>query len=159
MRNPQRLLKYSRHAALVALVGAVTAASQTAPPTGQADPRGNVILGNEGHPKKEKNPTSRSVKGTVTDGSGKPLDNAVVTLTNQDTHVSWTFFTKQGGRYYFDNLSFTTDYKLVGQYKEGKSSVRTLSQYDHAPNIVRILEIDQPAAAEQPAETAQKKPQ
>jgi hypothetical protein len=135
---------------------AVTLSVSTA--AAQADPRGNVILGNGDRPKKEKTPTSRSVKGKVTDAGGKPLDNAVVTLINEDTHVSLTFFTKQGGQYYFDDLKFTTDYKLVAQYKAGKSEVRTLSQYDHQPNIVRILEVDQPASADKPAETAQKKP-
>jgi hypothetical protein len=110
----------------------------------QGDPRGNVILGNEKNPKKEKNPTSRNVRGTVTDESGRPLENALVTLTNQDTHESLTYFTKKDGTYYFDGLSFTTDYKLIGQYKNGKSIEKTLSQYDHSPRIVRILEVVQP---------------
>jgi Carboxypeptidase regulatory-like domain len=139
------------------LMAAVAAILSVSPAAAQADPRGNVILGNGDRPKKEKTPTSRSLKGKVTDASGKPLDNAVVTLTNEDTHISLTFFTKQGGQYYFDDLKFTTDYKLVAQYKDGKSAVRTLSQYDHQPNIVRILEVDQPGSAEPPADTAQKK--
>lgn len=125
---------------------------------GQADPRGNVILGNDRPKKDKKAPTTRAVKGKVTDETGKPLDHAVVTLTNEDTHVSLTFFSKAGGQYYFDDLSFTTDYKLVAQYKDGKSAVTTLSQYDRAPNIVRILQIAQPAASDKPAETAEKKP-
>jgi Carboxypeptidase regulatory-like domain len=125
---------------------------------GQADPRGNVILGNDRPKKDKKAPTTRSVKGKVTDDAGKPLDHALVTLTNEVTHVSLTFSTKAGGQYYFDDLSFTTDYKLAAQYKDKKSQVRTLSQYDRAPNIVRILQIDQPATSDKPAETAEKKP-
>jgi hypothetical protein len=141
---------------LFVLMAAVAATLSVSSAAAQADPRGNVILGNGDRPKKDKVATSRSVKGKVTDASGKPLDNAVVTLTNEDTHVSLTFFTKQGGQYYFDDLKFTTDYKLMAQYKAGKSEVRTLSQYDHQPNIVRILEVDQPASGDKPAETAQK---
>ncbi|HEX4773110.1 MAG TPA: carboxypeptidase-like regulatory domain-containing protein [Bryobacteraceae bacterium] len=138
--------------------GAAMPAQSAGQTQGQADPRGNVILGNDRPAKGKKAPTTRSLKGKVTDETGKPLDHALVTLTNEDTHVSLTFFSKAGGQYYFDDLSFTTDYKLVAEYKDGKSGVRTLSQYDRAPNIVRILQIDQPAASDKPAETAEKKP-
>jgi hypothetical protein len=120
------------------------------------DPHGSVFLGGD-KPKKEKTPTSRTVHGTVTDESGKPLESAVVTLTNQDTHESLTYFTKKDGTYYYDGLSFTTDYKLVAQYKQGKSAVRTLSQYDHTPSVVRILEVDQPAAPAPTADSTAKK--
>ncbi len=109
----------------------------------QADPKSNVFLGGD-KPKKEKTPTSRSVKGTVIDAEGKPLDGALVTLTNGDTHESTTFITKKDGRYNFDGLSFTTDYKLGAQYRSGKSDLKTLSQYDRTPYIVRMLAISLP---------------
>lgn len=144
-------------ALLLVSLAALAHAQSATESQGQPDPRATPILGGD-HPKKEKTPTSRSVKGKVTDGTGKPIDNAVVTLVNQDTHTSLTFFTKQGGQYYFDDLSFTTDYKLSAQYKEAKSPVRTLSQYDRAPNIVRMLEVEPPAGPPKPEETAQKKP-
>jgi hypothetical protein len=131
------------------------------PSQGGADPRGHTILGNDRPPKDKKAPTTRSVKGKVTDDTGKPLDHALVTLTNEDTHVSLTFFSKAGGQYYFDDLSFTTDYKLIAEYKGGKSPVRILSQYDRSPNIVRILQIEASADSgdsNKPAETAAKKP-
>src|SRR5947209_19261657 len=120
------------------------AASSLLGQAGQPDPHSNVFLGGD-KPKKEKAPTSRSVRGTVTDDSGRPLENAVVTLTNQGTHERLSYFTKKDGLYYFDGLSFTTDYNLVAQYKDGKSIVKTLSQYDRSPRIVRILEIDKAA--------------
>lgn len=109
----------------------------------QTDPKSNVFLGGD-KPKKEKTPTSRSVKGTVIDADGKPLDGALVTLTNGDTHESTTYITKKDGRYNFDGLSFTTDYKLAAQYRSGKSDLKTLSQYDRTPYIVRMLAIATP---------------
>ena len=79
----------------------------TLPIAAQSDPHSNVILGSD-RPKngKEKTPVFRNVRGTVTDDGGKPLDNAMVTLTNENTHERLTFFTKNGGRYNFDGLSF-----------------------------------------------------
>ena len=108
----------------------------------QSDPHSNVFLGSD-RPKdgKEKAPVFRNVRGTVTDDAGKPLDNAMVTLTNEDTHERLTFFTKNGGRYNFDGLRFTTDYKLEAQFKDNRSAIKTLSQYDRQPNPVRILEV------------------
>ncbi len=135
----------------VALSGVLCAVLATA--QNPTDPHSNVFLGGAKE-KKDKNPTSRNVKGTVTDEKGRPLENALVTLTNEDTHERLTFFTKADGRYNFDFLRFTTNYTLLAQYKEAKSSVKTLSQYDHTPNAVRILEIE--AAPAKPEDSAQK---
>jgi carboxypeptidase family protein len=135
----------------VALAGLPSRAQQT------SDPHGAVFMGGDKPPKKEKTATSRTVKGTVTDEFGKPLESAAVTLTNEGTHESLTYFTKKDGTYYFDGLSLTTDYKLVAQFKEGKSIAKTLSQYDHSPRIVRILEVDQPASRTPNAASAAKK--
>lgn len=107
----------------------------------------SVFLGNHRPPnKKEKAPTSRSVKGKVVDGSGQPLEGALVTLTDTKSNEKRTFITKQGGLYNFDDLSFTIDYRLEGRYKDMVSEPRKLSQYDHTPNMVRILDISSPAS-------------
>ena len=133
-----RSLLFARQ--LVLLLAVLSPCSLCAPAWAQSDPHSNVFLGGD-KPKKEKTPTSRSVKGTVIDGEGKPLDGALVTLTKGDTHESTTFITKQDGHYNFDGLSFTTDYKLAAQYKGAKSEAKTLSQYDRTPYIVRMLAI------------------
>lgn len=122
----------------------------------QSDPHSNVFLGGA-KPDKHKASKTRAVKGMVTDVNGQPLPHALVTLTNEDTHVKLTFVTKEDGRYNFDGLSFTTDYKLIAQYKAGKSPERTLSQYDHTPSVVRILTVDEPNPAQSDTQTAQKR--
>src|SRR5450755_4297617 len=104
------------------------------------DPNSNVFLGGPKN-KKEKTPTSRSLKGTVTDDYGQPLDGALVTLTNKNTNDKWTFVTKKDGRYNFSDLSFSIDYEVVARFKDMRSEPRNLSQYDHSPNIVRILSV------------------
>lgn len=102
----------------------------------------SVFLGNHRPPnKKDKAPTSRSVKGKVVDNSGQPLEGALVTLTEIKSNEKRTFITKQGGVYNFDDLSFTMDYQLDARYKDRVSEPRKLSQYDHTPQMVRILDI------------------
>ncbi len=91
--------------------------------------------------KKEKAPTSRVLTGIVTDDSGKPISGALVTLTDTRTNEHREFFTKQDGRYRFEDLSFTVDYQVQASYQGRKSEVKRMSQYDRTPNMVRMLEI------------------
>lgn len=137
-------------AALIAIAGVPAIAQQT------SDPNSNVFVGGPKY-KKDKTPTSRYLKGTVTDDSGRPLEGALVTLTNKTTNDKWTFITKKDGRYNFGDLSFTTDYEVIARFKDLQSEARKLSQYDHTANIVRILAVAQPDAAKDRPEAEAKK--
>jgi hypothetical protein len=92
----------------------------------------------------------------VVDDSGTPLENAVVTLTDGKSNEKRTFFTKKDGRYNFEDLSFTVDYKLQARWKALVSDSRNLSQYDRAPKIVRILQVATPEGKPAPTATAKK---
>src|ERR1700761_8495946 len=94
--------------------------------------------------KKEKIPTSRTLRGTVTDDTGQPMGGAVVTLTDDSTKDKLTFITKKDGKFNFGELSFNKDYEVVARYQNQVSSSRKLSQYDHTADIVRILELQEP---------------
>jgi len=100
-----------------------------------------VFLDNHRPAKKGKAPTTRSVKGKVVDAFGQPLEGALVTLTDSKTNEKRTFITKRDGQYNFDDLSFTLDYQLQARYKDMQSESKKLSQYDHTPELVRILDI------------------
>jgi Carboxypeptidase regulatory-like domain len=102
--------------------------------------------------KKSKVPTSREVHGTVVDQAGRPMEGALVTLTNKSTKDKITFITKKDGHYNFDDLSFTIDYELDAKYKEFASEPYKLSQYDHRADAVRMLEV----ASNTPAPDAKK---
>jgi hypothetical protein len=149
------LRQYQLFLIFAAMVACTAASAQTASTqngaTADRDPNPNVFLDNH-RPligKKQKAPTTRSVTGKVVDDTGQPLEGALVTLTDVKTHEKTTVITKKDGRYNFDDLSFTLDYELQARYKDGVSSTRKLSQYDHAATAVRILEIgDEPPAAE-----------
>lgn len=138
----------------IVLIAAITApaSAQTSDPNPAHAP--SVFLGNHRPPnKKDKAPTSRSVKGKVVDTSGQPLEGALVTLTEIKSNEKRTFITKQDGRYDFDNLSFTMDYQLEARYKDLVSEPRKLSQYDRTPAMVRILDV---AAVTTPTTQAKK---
>ena len=101
--------------------------------------------------KKDKAAKSRNVRGSVTDEAGRPMEGALVTLTDTQTKEKLTYITKQDGRYSFDDLSFTKDYELSARYKNMISTTRRLSQYDRTAEIVRVLEVaanDGPPAPE-----------
>jgi hypothetical protein len=106
--------------------------------------------------KKGKDPTSRTVTGHVVDDSGTPLEDALVTLTDAKTKEKRTFFTKKDGRYSFEDLSFTTDYKLQARWKTLISDSRNLSQYDRTAKIVRILQVATPEGKPLPTAAAKK---
>jgi Carboxypeptidase regulatory-like domain len=118
------------------------AGQQTIDPAANSHVKDNATFGNQKSPKKEKAPTSRTVTGQVTDGSGQVLEGALVTLTDKKTNEKTNFFTKKDGRYRFEELSFNNDYEVQARYKDKASPLRKLSQFDTTPNPVRILEID-----------------
>jgi hypothetical protein len=104
--------------------------------------------------KKEKNPTTRTVTGQVVDDSGQPLAKALVTLVDEKTKERHEYFTKQDGRYKFEDLSFSVDYNLQAKWKNLVSDERKLSQYDHTARIVRLLEVTTPEGAPPPSSEA-----
>ena len=117
-------------------------AQQTADPALNSHPNDRATFGNNKPPKKDKAPTSRIVTGQVTDETGRPLEGAMVTLTDKASNERTTFFTKKDGRYQFEELSFNKDYEVQARYKEASSDSRKLSQYDTTPRPVRVLQIN-----------------
>jgi len=110
------------------------------------------------NPKKDKNPTTRTVTGTVVDDTGQPLEGALVTLVDGKTKERFQYFTKKDGRYKFDDLSFSVDYQLQAKWKALTSDERKLSQYDHTARIVRQLEVTTPDGTPPPASDAKAAP-
>lgn len=133
--------------ALLAVALATSGLAQT------TDPGSGTFIGGTKE-KKEKVPTSRTLKGTVTDNTGKPLEGALVILTNDSTKEKLNFFTKKDGRFTFADLSFTQDYEVVAQFKDELSPIRKMSQYDRRPNVVHILAIDSSAPSEKSGDSA-----
>lgn len=117
----------------------------------------NVFLGGQKNPK-NKRPTSRDVKGVILDGANKPVDGALVTLTDTKSNKKLTFITKNDGRYNFDALSFDIDYELIAKLNRDESIVKKLSQFDRSPLIVRNLQIGADQTASKAADPVPDEP-
>lgn len=145
-------MKYLSMALLACATVATLAAQQPVDPAADTHVKDNASFGNKKPPKRDKNATTRTVSGHVTDEAGDLLQGAMVTLTNRKTNEKTTFFTKKDGRYRFEDLSFTNDYDVQARYKTFASDTRKLSQFDKTPLPVRILEINIHAPAPATAE-------
>ena len=139
-------------AGLLIGLGVVSASAQQTQDTRPPD----VFLDNHRplNPKKEKNPTTRTVTGQVVDDSGQPLEGALVTLLDDKTKERHEYFTKKDGRYKFEDLRFSVDYQLKAKWKNLVSDERKLSQYDHTARIVRLLEVTTPEGTPPPPSEA-----
>ena len=133
-------------------------AQQPVDPSADTHVKDNASLGNHRPSKPEKNPTTRTVSGQVTDGTGQLLQGAMVTLTNKRTNEKTNFFTKKDGRYEFGELSFLQDYEVQARYKDKESVSRRLSQFDKTAKPVRILEIETAPMAKNSAANANAQP-
>src|SRR6185312_17110154 len=60
----------------------------------------------------KKNPTERSVHGTVKDAAGNPAAGAVVELKNKRTQEIRSIVTRDKGTYLFNGLKKDDDYEL-----------------------------------------------
>lgn len=141
--------KFVLSAAVAILAGAAVASAQRGLPDTNPYDGTSATFGNY-RPliqKKQKPPTSRTVKGIVTDDSGKPISGAMVTLTNKKTKEHEQFFTKKDGHYRFEDLSFTIDYQVEAAYHGRHSKAKPISQYDHTASMVRMLDIPSAAAS------------
>lgn len=80
--------------------------------------------------KKPKEPTEKSVSGTVTDASGNPVPGAVVQLKNMKTLQVRSFIAKDMGEYVFMGLPLDADYELKAESNGKASPTKTLSSFD-----------------------------
>lgn len=85
--------------------------------------------------------TSRTLTGTVTDKSDKPVANAVVYLKNTKTLAMKTYIAQNDGTYRFPELSPNVDYEVYAEKDGDKSNTKTLSQFDDRPSANINLQI------------------
>jgi hypothetical protein len=74
---------------------------------------------------------TRSVKGVVSDRSGKPASGAVVLLKDTKTLQVRSFVTPENGAYRFYGLSTNDEYELRAQRNGVSSNSKTLSAFDN----------------------------
>jgi hypothetical protein len=81
--------------------------------------------------------STRSLEGVVTDGSGKPVEKAVVQLKDTKSLQIRSFITGADGSYHFAGLSPNVEYELKAEYQGASSDRKTLSIFNSkkAPKI------------------------
>ncbi len=151
-------MKYVSATIAFLFVSFCSASAQQGPPPGtQTDTKPPEVFLDNTRPliqKKDKPPTARTVTGIVTDDTGRPLEGALVSVTEVKTSQTRKFFTKKDGRYMFDDLSFTNDYEVQAKWKKLTSEARKISQYDHTAKVVRLLKVDTPEGYTEPSASA-----
>jgi len=86
--------------------------------------------------------TSRTLTGTVSDKSDKPIPDAVVYLKNTKTLAMKTYIAQSDGTYRFPELSPNVDYEIYAQKDGKKSNTKTFSQFDDREKANINLQID-----------------
>lgn len=102
-----------------------------------------LIAVSTGAAQKKKEPTTRSVSGTVTTFDGKPAVGAVVQLKDTKTKQVRSFYTQDKGGYYFHELSIDIDYELSATFQGASSSTRTLSVFDSRKEAIINLKLNE----------------
>jgi protocatechuate 3,4-dioxygenase beta subunit len=74
--------------------------------------------------------STRSVRGTVTDSSGKPVEGAIVQCKDMKTLQVRSFVTKSDGKYHFYGLSPNADYQFQASHNGSTSKAKRLSVFD-----------------------------
>jgi len=86
--------------------------------------------------------TTRTVRGQVLDENEKPVERAVVHLTNLGTKKRLSVATDKEGRYQFNDVSRKDDFELMAEFGERKSRTRKLSQFDSRPLVFIHLKLE-----------------
>ncbi len=86
--------------------------------------------------------TTRTLTGTVTDKTEKPIPQAVVYLKNTKTLAMKTYIAQCDGTYRFPELSPNIDYEVYAENAGKKSNTKTLSQFDDRPKPMINLQIN-----------------
>lgn len=74
--------------------------------------------------------STRSVEGIVTDAAGKPVSGAVVQLKDTKTLQIRSFYTEANGTYHFAGLNTNVDYELKADHNGATSGTKTLSSFN-----------------------------
>ena len=91
---------------------------------------------------KKTEPTTRTIRGVVTDAGDAPVTGAVVQLENLKTQQIRSFITKEDGAYSFFELNTDTDYRVKANYKDASSSAKTLTSFDSRREAVINLKLN-----------------
>ena len=91
---------------------------------------------------KNKSSPGRLLTGKVLDRRDNPVVDAVVYLSNSQTHAVKTYIVGPEGSFHFPELTPNVDYEVYAQFKGQKSDTKAVSQFDDRKQVNIILRID-----------------
>jgi hypothetical protein len=89
----------------------------------------------------QKDASTRSVQGSVSNPDESSAVGAVVQLKNMKTLQIRSFITKEDGTYHFFELSPDVDYELKADFRGATSGPKTLSSFDSRKKAVINLKL------------------
>jgi hypothetical protein len=93
---------------------------------------------------KDKQPTTRTVSGTVYDDAQNPIEGATIELTDVQTGKVLDIYSRDAGQYLYTDLRFDHDYTIKAMYKGTSSEVRHISILETRWALVLNLTIPKP---------------
>jgi hypothetical protein len=90
----------------------------------------------------QKNSTTRSVQGLVSNPDESAVPGAVVQLKNMKTLQVRSFITLEDGMYRFFELSPDVDYELKADFQGASSGSKTLSSFDSRKKAIINLKLN-----------------
>jgi Carboxypeptidase regulatory-like domain len=92
--------------------------------------------------KDKQDANTRSLQGTVTDSTDKPVSGAVVQLKDARTLQVRSFISQGDGAYHFSGLKTENDYQVKADHDDQSSGWKTLSIFDTRKAPVLNLKLD-----------------
>jgi len=76
-----------------------------------------------------------TIEGVVTNGSGQPVQGAIVYLKNSQTNNILTYITEKNGSFIFSYAPSNVDYSIWAAYKGRKGDTKNISSFDSRKTI------------------------
>ena len=105
---------------------------------------GALLLGAATGAAKDKQPTTRTVSGTVYDDAQNIIVGASIELKDTQTGKVLGIYSQESGEYQYNGLRFDHDYTIKAMYKGSSSDMRRISMFDTRWHLVMNLTIPKP---------------
>jgi hypothetical protein len=92
--------------------------------------------------RKEEDSTTRTLQGTVSDGAGNPIQQAVVQLKDTRTLQILSFITKEDGGYHFASLKNDVEYEVKAIHGGVETDWKRVSIFDARKIITVNLKLE-----------------
>jgi len=83
---------------------------------------------------------TRTIEGTVTDQSGKPVDGAVVKAENTEALQIRSYITQRDGTFVFHGLNSRVDYRVKAE-SDGRTAEQMVSKFNSKPEVTVNLKL------------------